>query len=233
MRHWSRVGFIWRLSLSVPFCAALPSVKAMPAYEQTYEILSQHFAHLSIFPIAAFPLAFAILAANLTLSLVHSSQELRGHMWRYVGAIVGVRIPDKYGVVFFFVGLTAVLWFVGILGLLGIPFASEAVQTGAIWCMIGFRFSDSWNLHYRLANLGYVPNPGLPSAPHYLVEGAILTVLFIPSLLLHPVAAVIGFALGWIFFMSVTPIVRRIPLLIPSLRQKVWQAGQIIPHSAL
>lgn len=205
----------------------------MPDHEQTYEILSQQFAQLSIFPKVAFPLAFVFLAANLALSLVHSYQELRGHMWRYVGAIVGIRIPDSYGVVLFFVGLTIVLWSVGIVGLVGVPFASEAVQTGGIWCMIGFRFSDSWNLHYRLANLGYVPNPGLPSAPLYLVEGAILTVLFLPSLLLHPAAAVIGYALGWIFFMSVMPIVRRIPMLFPSLRQKVWQAGQMIPHSAL
>ena len=56
---------------------------------------------------------------DLAFTLLHSLQELKGQLWRYFGAIAGVKIPDGVGKVVFFGGLTISLWVVGLLGVTG------------------------------------------------------------------------------------------------------------------
>jgi hypothetical protein len=210
----------------------LDSTSLLVSAMQSYANLAHQFGNLTIFSETAFPLAFVILAFDLTLSAVHSYQELRGHMWRYVGAIEGVRIPDSWGVALFFVALTVLLWAVGIVGIVGVAVAGESVQAGAVWCMIGLRISDSWYLHYKLVRQGFEPNPGLPSVPLYVLEAIVLALIFWPALFLHPIAVPIGFGAGWLFFFTVMPTVKCLRLLFPMLGQEAWHAGQAAPLSA-
>jgi hypothetical protein len=51
--------------------------------------------------------AIAVLQiTDLALTLLHSLQERKGRLWRYFGAIAGVKIPDSFGQLVFFGGLT-------------------------------------------------------------------------------------------------------------------------------
>src|SRR5215470_10742702 len=121
--------------------------------EMFWKLLEQH-GELSFFRPNASALA-VILAIDLLLTLVHSLQELRGHLWRYFGAIEGVRIPDVPGFLLFFVALTLSLWAVGFAGIAGfLPVIGFKVEDllamAAIGGLIGARLSDSWYSHIRL-----------------------------------------------------------------------------------
>ena len=110
------------------------------AFEPFWRLLEEHGVRSSFDPGAA-ALA-AILALDLVLTLVHSAQELRGHLWRYFGAIEGARIPDVPGFLLFFVGLTLGLWTVGLAGIAGyLPFVrfkvDEALAMAAVGGLIG------------------------------------------------------------------------------------------------
>lgn len=172
-----------------------------------------------------------ILGLNLILTLVHCSLELKGYLWRYFGAIAGFRIPDKLGFFLFFVGLLAILWIAGFLGiaapLYGIPMPKVAMVSVAI--IVGGRISDSIYSHIRLHRKGYRPNPALGTVPYYLAEAAILAILFSPEVRKQPGYAALGFILGWMLFFSVLPLIRWFRSKITSLRREPWQAGDLIP----
>lgn len=197
---------------------------------------SLQLERLSFLPSSAFFVAVMLLAVNLALSLTHATQELRGRMWRYVGAIAGVRIPDVWGVAFFFVGLTLVLVTVGVLALVGLPLMPDYLRMAAVGTMVGMRLSDSWFLHAKLDREGYRPNPGLPSVPLYVVEAVFLAVLFSKGVLADVpstgIGALIGFAFGALFFVSVLPIVGFLGKLLPGLKDQIWQPGSPMPSSA-
>ncbi|MBI1879532.1 MAG: hypothetical protein HYR94_15155, partial [Chloroflexi bacterium] len=177
------------------------------------EIMRQHLSEVSLFGFFEYSAdaytLYLILGVNLVLTLVHSVQELKGRMWRYLGAIVGVRIPDVAGFLLFFVALTVILWALGFAGIAGyLPFYGQGrvavwFAMAAVGALIGGRLSDRLYLHIRLDRQGYSGNPGLASTPYYLAEAVILTVLFLPGLWSHYVAASLGFVAGWVSFFSV------------------------------
>ena len=180
---------------------------------------------------AAFPFVLILLALDLLLSLVHAFQELKGRMWRYVGAIAGLG-SGSWGIAPFFFALTAVLWTVGLIAIVGYPFAGDsvtgdAIRMAAVGALIGLRLSDRWHLHIKLDRLGYRPNPGLPSVPYYFAEAAVLAVLFLKGVVadwpLPALGAGLGVLFGWLFFYTVLPIARAIARFVPGLRQKPWR----------
>jgi hypothetical protein len=169
--------------------------------------------------------ALAVLQiADLALTLVHSLQERDGKLWRYFGAIAGVRIPDGAGQLLFFRVLTISLWIVGLLGIAGTVLWPTWLAFACLGAIIGCRISDSVFSHILLNNAGYRPNPGLPSVPLYFIEALVLLVVFYPALRMHPLAVLIGFFVGALFFYGVIPVLRTIgPLLWE--RMTPWEKG--------
>jgi hypothetical protein len=161
---------------------------------------------------------------DLALTLLHSLQERNGKLWRYFGAIAGVRIPDGSGQFLFFVVLTISLWIVGLLGIAGTVLWQTWLAFGCLGAIIGCRISDSLFSHILLNNAGYRPNPGLLSVPLYFIEAAVLVVVFYPTIRTHPLAALVGFFFGALFFYGVIPVLRTVgPLLWE--RMPPWQKG--------
>jgi hypothetical protein len=156
--------------------------------------------------------------ADLVLTLVHAVQERQGRLWRYFGAIAGVKIPDGFGEFVFFRLLTASLWLVGLFGIAGTVLWQIPFAFGCLGAIIGCRISDSLFSHILLNNRGYRPNPGLRSVPLYFAEAVVLVVVFYPTLLGHPIAALIGFIAGAVFFYAVIPVIRTIgPWIFPTI----------------
>jgi hypothetical protein len=161
---------------------------------------------------------------DLAFTLLHSLQERKGRLWRYFGAIAGVKIPDGFGQVVFFASLTISLWIVGLLGIAGAVLWQTPLAFGCLGAIIGCRISDSWFSHIRLNNAGYRPNPGLPSVPLYFVEALALVVVFYPTLRMHAFPALIGFIIGVLAFYLVIPVLKTIgPLVFDEIEP--WQAG--------
>lgn len=189
---------------------------------------------------------YIVLIFNLALTLVHFVKELKGFQWRYLGAIAGLQIPDKLGIISFFV---LPLGFVGGLGLVGIAPLNHFVKfvlevlgpaeilhfkdlvtpgaaTACVAAVIGSRLSDSIFIHIRPHRQGYCPNPALGTIPLYLAEAAWLTVLFFPGFWNHYIYAAVGFIGGFAFFFTVLPglkVVRTFRHVEP------WHAGESIP----
>lgn len=115
---------------------------------------------------------------DLAFTLLHSLQERKGRLWRYFGAIAGVRIPDAFGQIVFFGGLTVALWIVGLLGITGTVLWQTPLAFGCLGAIIGCRLSDGLFSHVLLDNAGYRPNPGLSSVPLYAIEVLALAVVF-------------------------------------------------------
>lgn len=195
------------------------------------EAMSQYMKGVSLLEPSAL-VVILILVVNLGLTLVHTLQELKGCLWRYFGAIAGVRIPDVVGFSFFFFGLTIALWTMGFAGITGyVPVfgrISEALGIGALGVLIGSRFSDRLYSHVRLDHQGYRPNPGLKSTPYYFAEAVIMMVLFSSGLVNHYIAASVGFVIGWLIFYSVLPLIRLLRM-IPRLRRMCRKPGEIMP----
>jgi len=166
---------------------------------------------------------------DLALALIHSLQERNGQLWRYFGAIAGVKIPDSFGQVVFFGGLTLSLWIVGLIGIYGTVTWQTPLAFGCLGAMVGCRLSDSLYSHLRLNYEGYKPNPGLGSVPLYLVESVALTVIFLPTVAAHPVAVTIGFAIGAFAFYSVIPMLRIVGPLVFE-RIEPWKRGTPQPQ---
>ena len=76
---------------------------------------------------------------DLAFTLLHSLQERKGQLWRYFGAIAGVKIPDGVGLAVFFVALTISLWTVGLLGITGTVLWQTALAFGCLGAIIGCR----------------------------------------------------------------------------------------------
>jgi len=147
---------------------------------------------------------------DLAFTLVHALQERKGQLWRYFGAIAGVKIPDGFGLVLFFVVLTISLWTVGLLGITGTVLWQTPLAFGCLGAIIGCRISDSWFSHILLNNAGYRPNPGLPSVPLYFLESLVLVVVFYPAIRVHTFSVGIGFIIGALFFYSVIPTLKTV-----------------------
>lgn len=142
---------------------------------------------------------------DLALTLWHSLQERKGQLWRYFGAIAGVKIPDRFGKLVFSDGLTISLWIVGLLGITGSVLWQTPLAFGCLGAIIGCRISDGLFSHVLLDKAGYRPNPGLASAKVYFVEATFLVVISYSTLRSHAVAALIGFAIGALAFYLVIP----------------------------
>src|SRR5712692_2779819 len=103
------------------------------------EELTRNLRDLWLVGGSAHPLMFLILmqAADMMLTLLHTLQELKGKLWSYFGAIEGVRIPDLFGRVFFFGGLTVGLWLVGLLAISGAGLRPRGATFGIIAFLVG------------------------------------------------------------------------------------------------
>jgi hypothetical protein len=173
--------------------------------------------------------ALAVLQIiDLALTLLHSMQERKGQLWRYFGAIAGVKIPDTFGLLIFFGGLTITLWIVGLLGITGTVLWQTPLAIGCLGAIIGCRLSDSLFSHILLSNAGYRPNPGLPSVPLYFIEVLVLVVVFFPALRAHTFEALIGFIIGALAFYAVIPGLKTLgPLLFEPIKR--WEKGSPRP----
>ena len=169
--------------------------------------------------------ALAILQImNLALTLLHSLQERNGKLWRYFGAIAGVRISDNVGQFVFFRGLTISLWIVGLLGITGTVLWQAPLAFACLGVIIGGRISDSLFSHILLNNAGYRPNPGLTSVPLYFIEVLVLVVVFYPTIHTHTLATLVGFVIGVVAFYGVIPGLKKFgPLLFE--RMNPWEKG--------
>ena len=196
--------------------------------------LWQHLPQVST--LDATPTHFAvILGASLIFTLIHAVQELKGHLWRYFGAIAGLAVPDVLGVTLFVVVLTVGLWagaFAGVAGWLpGLGTIRTDVTMTAVGFLIGGRLSDSWFSHIRLSLKGYRPNPGLTSTPLYVLEAALLILVFSSGLRSYGRSALAGLALGILLFVSVLPVLRlsRGLVALKSIRRDPWIPGEPRP----
>jgi hypothetical protein len=161
---------------------------------------------------------------NLALTLLHSLQERKGQLWRYFGAIAGVKIPDSFGQISFFGGLTISLWIVGVLGITGTVLWQTPLAFGCLGAIIGCRISDSWFSHIALNNAGYRPNPGLSSVPLYFAEVVVLLVVFYPTIRMQMFPVLIGFIIGALAFYAVIPSLRVVgPLVFEPIEP--WRKG--------
>ena len=160
----------------------------------------------------------AILAilqsVDLALTLLHSLQERNGQLWRYFGAIAGVKIPDSFGQISFFGGLTISLWIVGLLGISGTVLLQTPLAFGCLGAIIGCRLSDGWFSHIALNNAGYRPNPGLSSVPLYFAEAVVFLIVFYPTIRTQMFPVLIGFIIGALAFYAVIPSLRVVGRLV-------------------
>ncbi len=172
---------------------------------------------------------YGLLFFNLLLTWIHFFRELKGRQWNYLGAIVGIEIPDKVGIGLFFVVPLLALWGLGAAGIAPLnlfDWVSPKVAIFSVAAIIGARISDSIFIHIRPNRQGYRPNPALGTIPYYLAEAAWLTVIFIPGLFHHYVSAFLGFATGGMFFYAVLPgldFVRKLR------RHEPWEPHSEIP----
>jgi hypothetical protein len=194
--------------------------------------MSEHLRSISILPASSAVFLLA-LCGDMLLTVTHTAQEVRLRMWRYFGAIAGMRFPDPLGVFIFAGFIGGLFWgssFAGIAGAL--PFygpVSINVSMGAIGLTIAARISDAWYSHIELDRRGFRPNPGLGTAPAYLVEGLLLAILFFPGIRAHPAATLIGAAIGWVTFVTVPFNFRAVRALLPKSHAPVWKPGEPLP----
>ena len=166
--------------------------------------------------------------ADLALTLLHSLQERKGRLWRYFGAIAGVKIPDGFGLIAFFGGLTISLWIVGLLAIAGTVLWQTPLAFGCLGAIIGCRVSDGWFSHVALNNAGFRPNPGLSSVPFYFAEAVVLLAVFYPTIRMQTLSVSIGFVLGVLAFYAVIPLLKFAGrLLFPPVEP--WRAGDPQP----
>jgi len=171
-----------------------------------------------------------ILLANLAITLVHVLQEWKGEevpLWRVFGAIAGVCVPHWLGFLSFTLGLIAVLWLAGVLGIGGLLGVAWGVL--ALGFIIGGRISDSVVSHWLPYAAGYRPNPGLTSTVLYIIEAVFLLWAFWKGLSGRPYAALLGAALGTGLFIAVQPSLRLLGKLRPSWQRDPWARGTPLP----
>lgn len=176
------------------------------------------------------PVILAVLQIiDLALTFRHSLQERAGRLWRYFGAIAGVKIPDGFGQVVFFGGLTLSLWVVGLLGITGTMLWQTPLAFGCLGALVGCRISDGLFSHILLDKAGYRPNPGLRSVPSHFIEALVLVIVFYPTLRTHPLPVLVGFIIGALAFYLVIPILKTVgPLIFARIPQ--WRGGDQQPE---
>jgi hypothetical protein len=173
---------------------------------------------------------FLILGANWAFTLIHVLQEWKGDeapLWRVFGAIVGVRVPNWLGFLFFTLLLTAFLWALGLAAIAG----WLGGGAGALGAVIGARVVDTILSHWGLYALGYRPNPGLSSTILYSLEAIFLLATFWAGLSSAPTAAWIGFGLGALPFIGALPLLRLLRV-VPSWRREPWARWTPLPEWA-
>lgn len=176
-----------------------------------------------------------VLGLNWTVTAIHTFEEWKGGivpLWRVFGAIVGVSLPDWLGLPVFTVGLTLLLWGLGLAGIAGwVPFVGPISIHTSAWALgaiIGARLSDTLVSHWSLYGLGYRPNPGLKSTPLCVADAMFLLFSFRKGLSLFPGAAWIGVACGVGFFVLVLPLISTLRM-IPPWRRLPWVRNEPLP----
>ena len=188
-----------------------------------------YFNRVSIFDHSTVALLL-ILGANWAFTLIHILQEWKSEkapLWRVFGAVVGVRVPNWLGFVFFTVVLTAFLWLLGLAAIAGWLVGGA----GALGALIGARVIDSVLSHWGLYALGYRPNPGLSSTILYSIEAIFILVTFWAGLSSAPRAALIGFGVGALPFIGALPLLRLLRV-VPSWRREPWVRWTPLPEWA-
>lgn len=158
--------------------------------------------------------AGAALIWCVAVAFIHAAEETTGELWEYFA-----RLADAPW-------LTRVD---GITGWLLIVAPAIAVQSvaafGAFWgeevnvfwlaVLIGARLGDALFSHAIPFSRDQKPNPGLPSAWVYALDGLLLAVIWHSDLAASPQATALGFAIGAGFFASVLPGLRFSARLFP------------------
>jgi len=196
-----------------------------------------HLNEVSVFGRSTVAL-FLIVGADLAFTLIHSLEEWKGSkapLWRVFGAIVGLSIQNWVGLGLFTLGLTGLLWVVGLMAITGwAPIygaVGPAASTIALGALMGARIGDTLVSHWLLFGVGYRPNPGLASTPLYLIEAAFLFGTFQKGLVhghCHCLAWE-GFIGGCLFFCAVLPTFWLFRTVVPSWRCPRWPRGTPLP----
>ena len=103
-------------------------------------------------------------------------------------------------------------------------------QQGVFWlgALIGALVSDCIFSHWIPYRAGYRPTPGVRSTPLYVIEAALLLMLFWKGLSAYPPQAIVGGLLGALFFLAVG-FSRRAAIVFSFWRRSPWVSGQPIP----
>jgi hypothetical protein len=125
--------------------------------------MGEHLASISILPASA-GVFLAVIVADMSLTVAHTYQEVSARMWRYFGAIAGMRFPDGLGIFIFAGFIGGLFWGSAFAGIAGwVPFVGTVsinISIGAIGVTIASRLSDAWYSHMELHKRGFRPNPG-------------------------------------------------------------------------
>ena len=185
---------------------------------------------------AAMPLLF--LALSWAFSAVHVLEEWKGSdvpLWRVLGAIEGVYVPNGIGFLSFTVVLLAILWMIGAGAIVGLGVGGPLTAEQGVFllgALIGALVSDCIFSHWIPYLAGYRPNPGVRSTALYVLEAAVLLRLFWKGLSEHQWQAVIGGLLGALFFLAVWGFLVALRLCVSPWRRPPWASGQPIPSWA-
>lgn len=197
------------------------------------QAMAEHLGSISILPVSV-AVFLVVMAADMSLTVAHTYQEVSVRMWRYFGAIAGMRFPDGLGIFIFAGFIGGLFWGSAFAGIAGwVPFigtVSTELSIGAIGVTIASRLSDAWYSHMELDRRGYRPNPGLPTAKLYLLEGVLLPITFWPGLSAHPTPALVGIAIGWVTFVTVPFNFKAVRFLLPKSHAPVWRPGEPLPE---
>jgi hypothetical protein len=197
-----------------------------------------YFKLISIF--GRFPQVLGImLAANIAFTGIHIWQEAKARppLYRVFGAVAGFWFPGWIGFFVFTVLLPMSLFALGIIAYAGwLPFLGvHPVSLGvlALGAVLGARLGDSIISHWTIFLRGYRPNPGLSSTVLYALEAIVIFAAFQPGFALDRSAAWRGFAIGFLTFLLVIPLMMLFRKLIKSWQRERWIRGMGIPDWAV
>ena len=176
-----------------------------------------------------------ILALSWAFSAVHVFEEWKGSafpLWRAFGAIEGVYVPNWLGFPFFTVALLLILWILSVGAIVGLGFGGPLSAQQGVFCLgalIGALLSDCLFSHWIPYLAGYRPNPGVRSTALYVLEAALLLLLYWKGLSAYAAQALVGGLLGALFFLAVWGFLLALRLCVPAWRRSPWVSGQPIP----
>ncbi|MBI4347761.1 MAG: hypothetical protein HY553_12970 [Elusimicrobia bacterium] len=148
---------------------------------------------------------------SVAVAARHSWEETRGELWSYFGRVSGNPLLSRLGPVPGFVVIVlpalALQVTAATLGLLG---------NDPFWLavLIGGRIGDAVFSHFIPAARGFTPNPGLPTAWVYLVDGLAIALTFSAAV----AQGWTGLLVGAGFFAVLVPVFR----LTGKLFRRVW-----------